>query len=241
MDGWEWTRISVAVTVAVGAVFTCAWLGDLLLEETDSGVAAYEVEGVPAVNLNELQREWPGGLDDDEEIRLATFMRRIDKAPAVAGAAAGGGPAALPPDLGTLLASADVASGERAAQACKSCHTFERGGADRIGPNLFNVVGRRLGAQQGFAYSGPFLEYGGSWTYEELDHYLNNPARAIPGNRMGFAGIRNPRARANLLAYLASLSSNPLPFPQPAPAVEESVEGSNAVEKAADPTASEEG
>ncbi|MGF1550614.1 MAG: c-type cytochrome [Sphingomonadaceae bacterium] len=130
----------------------------------------------------------------------------------------GAGPAPPPPDLGTLLAAADPASGERAAQVCASCHTFDAGGPDRVGPNLNAIVGKPVAGVGGFAYSEALETHGGRWTYELLDEFLARPARAVPGTRMAFAGIRNPRDRANLIAWLASETPSAPPFPAPRPA-----------------------
>jgi cytochrome c len=127
-------------------------------------------------------------------------------------------PAAAPPppvDLGTALAAADAKKGQQTAQVCTSCHSFEQG-QDRVGPSLWGVVGRNVASRPTFKYSAAFAAQTGNWTYERLDHYLTNPAKAIPGNKMGFAGLRRPEDRANVLAYLRTLSASPVPFPKPA-------------------------
>jgi cytochrome c len=118
-------------------------------------------------------------------------------------------------DLGTLLASADAGKGRQTAQVCTSCHTFEQGGPDRIGPSLWGVVGRKVASRPSFTYSSAFAAQTGNWTYERLDHYLTNPAKAVPGNKMGFAGLRRAQDRANVLAFLGSLDASPVPFPKP--------------------------
>jgi cytochrome c len=133
---------------------------------------------------------------------------------------AGGGAVAPEPvaDLGTLLAAADPDRGQRSAQVCSSCHTTEAGGPNRVGPNLWGVVGRQVASHGGFAYSPALAGAGGDWTYEALDRFLTSPARAVPGTKMTFGGLRNPRDRANLLASLATLGTGAPPFPAPAPA-----------------------
>ena len=106
--------------------------------------------------------------------------------------------------------------GKLAYQKCYSCHSLT---ADQKleGPPLGGIVGRRVASQAGFAYSPAIEAHGGAWTYEQLDRYLASPARTIPGNKMSFAGIRNPKSRANLLAWLGSRGAAPAPFPPPAP------------------------
>lgn len=132
----------------------------------------------------------------------------------------GSGPAEEEPeiDLGTLLANASAEAGERIARRCVSCHTFEQGGANGTGPNLWGVVGADKASHAGFSYSAALSSMEGSWTYENLYAFVENPRGYAPGTTMSFAGLRGEEDRANLLAYLQTLSDNPVPFPAPAPA-----------------------
>jgi cytochrome c len=131
-----------------------------------------------------------------------------------------GGAAA--PDLGTLLASADVAAGEASFAKCMACHTIAQGGATGIGPNLWGVVGTGIGHHAaGFAYSGDLAGHGGEWTYENLDAWLKSPKAFASGTKMSFPGLGDPQERANVLAYLHANGGGPA-FPAPAaPAAEE--------------------
>jgi len=141
---------------------------------------------------------------------------------AYAGAESAGEEKAAEPDLGTLLAAANPAAGERRAAICKSCHTFDKGGANGTGPNLWDIVNRPVAGHEGFNYTPALKAFGGVWSYEHLDGFLKNSAEYVPGTGMA---QRFPKAeqRAELLAYLATLSDNPVPFPAPAaPAEEES-------------------
>ncbi|WP_411816852.1 c-type cytochrome [Hyphococcus sp. DH-69] len=125
--------------------------------------------------------------------------------------------------LAELLANASAAGGERRAALCRSCHTFEEGGANGTGPNLWDIVNRPVAGHAGFSYTNALQEAGGVWTYERLDAYLKNSQEYIPGTAMVQRFPRDDQ-RADLLAYLGSLSADPVPFPEPAPAAEEDEE-----------------
>ncbi|MEM6381523.1 MAG: cytochrome c family protein [Pseudomonadota bacterium] len=112
-----------------------------------------------------------------------------------------------------LLATADVGAGEAAVRACSSCHSFEEGGPDGIGPHLWGVVNRPKGAVDGFGYSSAMDEVaaaGEAWGFEELDGFLANPRGYLSGTSMGFAGVRDVEDRADILAYLNSLQAEPI-------------------------------
>jgi len=135
-------------------------------------------------------------------------------APEETAAAGAGQPAQAPAEpLPVLLAKADAARGQAAARKCASCHTFANGEPNKVGPNLYNIVGRALASHPGFNYSAALKAKGGDWTFEDLNAFIANPKTAVPGTTMAFAGISSAQERADVLAYLRSLSDNPQPLP----------------------------
>ena len=117
-----------------------------------------------------------------------------------------------------LLAKADVGRGENSAKKCAACHTFNKGGRNLVGPNLWGVVGRPKASEPGFNYSAALKGKGGNWTIDDLNHFITNPKAMVPGTNMTFGGIQRPSERADLIAYLNSLSDNPAPLPKAAEA-----------------------
>lgn len=146
-----------------------------------------------------------------KKLAEAAYKIEVPDAPA-----AGGAPAAAEeqdPPVATLLAAASADNGKKAFSKCAACHSVEKGGAAKVGPNLFDVVGGPKGHMAGFAYSDAIKKTGGEWSYDNLYAFLKNPKAYAPGTKMAFAGSKSPKERADLIAYLRSLSDSPKPLP----------------------------
>jgi len=150
------------------------------------------------------------GLYHTEEANPKSFPVEVAAAEGE-GAGAGAAEAAVP--LPVLLAKADVAAGEKQAKKCEACHNLVEGAGTKTGPDLYGVLGRKKASVAGFNYSAGMKAKGGDWTFEDLFHFIENPKAFVAGTAMGFAGIKKPDQRADLLAYLNTLGSN-LPLPK---------------------------
>ena len=131
--------------------------------------------------------------------------------------AAHGGPAeaAAPSEpIEKLLQTASVEKGAAAAKKCAACHTFDKGGPNRVGPNLFGVLNEKKGeGKAGFNFSAAMKAKGGTWTFDDLNKFLASPKGFVPGTAMGFAGIPKDSERADVIAYMATLADKPVPLP----------------------------
>jgi cytochrome c len=113
-----------------------------------------------------------------------------------------------------MLAAAKPEGGAATFKACAACHSGDKGGANKVGPALWNLVGRKVGSMDGFAYSEAMKGKGGEWSYDRLAGFLNNPKAYVAGTKMAYAGITDPEKLADLLAYLGTMSDAPVPMPK---------------------------
>ena len=116
-------------------------------------------------------------------------------------------------DIAALMALGDVTNGEKIFKKCASCHSINKGGPNKIGPALYNVVGRKVGGVEGYKYSKTLTSYGKEWSFEELNGFLIKPASYLKGTKMSYAGLRKEVDRASVIKYLNQSSDNPKLLP----------------------------
>lgn len=134
----------------------------------------------------------------------------VDEAPTALAAA----PAAELPPIGPLLAKANVEAGKAIfMKQCFTCHTIDKGGANKVGPNQWDIVGRKKASHEGFSYSSALQAKGGEWTYEDIDHMIFKPQAYVKGTKMAFAGLAKEQDRADVIAYLRTMADAPKPLP----------------------------
>ena len=116
-------------------------------------------------------------------------------------------------DIAALMAMGDIAHGEKVFKKCAACHSIVKDGKNAIGPALYNVVGRKIGAIEDYKYSKALVAYDKNWTFEELNGFLIKPAKWIKGTKMDYAGLRKEKDRASVIKYLNENSDSPLALP----------------------------
>ena len=134
-------------------------------------------------------------------------------AEAVSAGKAADKPAVPEQPLNVLLATANVDKGKKVAKKCVACHSFESGGKNKVGPNLYNIMGGNRAGVSGFSYSSAIKTMGGKWGFEDMNAFLKKPKKFMPGTKMSFSGLKKAGDRAAVILYLRSFSDSPVTLP----------------------------
>lgn len=188
--------------LALGVVlaFLSAFAADQLVATKPLAASVYKVAGLAVASPAQAEEAKPAAAAE------AAPAAEAEAAPAAA-------EAALEP-VGPLLAKANAANGEKLAKVCATCHTFVKDGANKVGPNLYGIVGNHRAHLDGFAYSAAMkAQSGEKWDYESLNKYLNKPKDVVPGTKMAYAGMKKASDRADVIAYLRTLADSPVALP----------------------------
>ncbi len=203
MDAYEFNKIAGAVLGSLLVLVGTKVLVDELTKEEEEPAVHRVVAGAEGARSEAAKGEASPAAEGGSA-----------KAGATAGGAgtakAGGGQAS---GLAALLSAANAERGAKLVKKCVACHSFTKGGPNKVGPALYGIVGRDVAAVPGFSYSKALRGKGGKWTYEMLDCFLAKPRKCVPGTKMAFAGLKKARDRADLIAHMRMLSDNPLPLP----------------------------
>jgi cytochrome c len=111
-----------------------------------------------------------------------------------------------------MFAMASMENGEKLSKKCATCHSFDKGGVNKVGPNMWDLINRNKGSVDGFAYSAALVEFGGEWSYSELNKFLLKPKKYIKGTKMNYNGLKKDTDRADIILWLRSLSDSPAPL-----------------------------
>jgi cytochrome c len=176
------------------------------VEATQEAAPAPEVEATPPAETGTTTTEAAPPAETPEATPPAASSEPAGEQQAAATPPGGG--------IGDLLKAADPAAGAKVAAKCKACHGFDKGGPNKVGPNLWDIVGaKQAHLGDAFKYSDALKGLGGEWTYDALDKFLAAPKEYVPGTKMVFPGLKKPEDRAAVIAYLRSLSDSPKPLP----------------------------
>lgn len=205
MDSFESSKIAGAVLIAALAIVLPKTLIQMQAESAAHGGHAAAGYTLP------LPAGAVAAKGADPKATTPAAAAPTGGAPAAAGSGAGGG---IYDTVKPLLAAAKADGGAATFKACAACHSGDKGGANKVGPALWGIVGRKAGSADGFTYSEAMKTKGGDWTYDRLAGFLNNPKTYVAGTKMVYNGVQDPEKLADLLAYLGTLSDAPVPLPK---------------------------
>jgi cytochrome c len=176
---------------------------------------SFEANKIAAALLVAMMLAMVSGILADKLVKpifLAKNVYEVAGAPEAEGSKGEAAKPAGPEPIGPLLAAASADAGKGDVKVCTACHTFDKGGPNRVGPNLYGVIGEPIAQGKGYQFSSSLQEKKGNWTVDELNTWLWNPKALAKGTKMTFAGLPKAKDRADVIAYLNSLSDNPKPL-----------------------------
>lgn len=195
------TYVALGILLAIWVVLLAHYGSEFLYHSDEIDKPAYPLVAVEEAATEEQPAEESTGTAATEpEAPVEAAATTEPEVPA------GGGIAAL-------LAAADADAGARLSKKCAACHSFDKGGKNKVGPNLWDIVGKAIASGEGYKYSGVLAGLGGEWTYDNLDAFLTKPKDFAAGTKMSFAGLKNAEDRADLIAFLRGRSDDPKPLP----------------------------
>ena len=185
MSGLEVNKIIAAIIIAILIVILIDQTGDLLVNIDKNNQQDNEEGYKIASKIDVLQINNKSSEANEESIELVS----------------------------PLLINASFDKGKKIFKKCSACHNYEKDSANKVGPNLWNIINKPIANTKGFAYSKALSQINGNWNYEELSKFLYKPKKYAKGTKMNFAGLKKNEDRANLLLFLRKQSDNPIPLP----------------------------
>ena len=187
MSGLEGNKILAAIIMALLIITLIRQAGDLIVNIDHDNHHGHEEKQETAYKID---------VPETNEISLNTEKKEEIIEP-----------------ISSMLINASLESGKKIFKKCGTCHNYEKNSANKVGPNLWNIINRPKASIDGFAYSKVLAGIGGIWTYEELAEFLYKPKKYAKGTKMNFAGLKKAEDRANLIIFLREQSENPIPLP----------------------------
>ncbi len=208
----ELNKIAASILTAGVVVMGSQFMANVLVDPD------IPEEPIYAPELKEAKKSKPKGNGSDEGQKTAQAGDSGEAADAdgTSDSAKTGGGSGKGPGMAAMLASANAEAGKSATTVCKACHSFNKGGPNKIGPNLYGVVGNDIASHEGFNYSDALKGKEGKWTFEKLSKYLEAPNDWAPGNKMSYQGIKDDQKRANVIEYMRQNDDSPMALPESA-------------------------
>ena len=185
MDSFEINKIIAAILVVFLVVFGIGKISDLVFHVKKPNTSAYQVEVTTGETL-EL-------VGNSQNSNISNSHGQVD--------------------ISKLMAIGDANEGKKVFKKCSACHSIKKGGKNKIGPALYNVLGRNAAALENYKYSKAFTDYAKTWTFEEMNKFLTKPQEYIKGTKMAFAGLKKGKDRASVIIFMNLNSDSPLPLP----------------------------